>query len=182
MKKIVCSLFFLGSFPLFIHADDFSGTFGDFMIMGYALALLASLVFLVWGLILFSKGSKQDGREKMKYCLFSFLAMLVFVTIAGSTGALDENTTNGSNENIDKNIKVIYQLSSDPSTEIQLNKDGTARLRSAGLEIQTSWEELFGAYISLEYEKYGVIKDGYFYDTSSDAKAKRSGVKLIKVK
>lgn len=176
MKKIVCSLFFLGSFPLFIHADDFSGTFGDFMIMGYALALIASLVFLVWGLVLFFKGSKRDSKEKMKYSLFSFLAMLILVTIASSTGALDENTTN----NPDKNIKTIYQLSNDPSTEIQLNKDGTARLRSAGIEMQTSWEELLD-YIILENEKYGVIKDGYFYNTSNDAKAKRSGVKLIKI-
>lgn len=176
MKKIVCSLLLFGSFPLLGHAEGFNGSFGDFMTLGGVLGFLAFLVFLVWGLILFINGNKQDGKEKLKYSLLSFSAIFVFLIIAGSTGALDENTTN----NPDKNIKAIYQLSNDPSTEIQLNKDGTARLRSAGIEMQTSWEELLD-YIILENEKYGVIKDSYFYNTSNDAKAKRSGVKLIKI-
>lgn len=177
MKKIVCSLLLFGSFPLLGHAEGFNGSFGDFMTLGGVLGFLAFLFFLVWGLILFINGNKQNGKEKLKYSLLSFSAMFVFLTIAGSTGALDDNTTNKP----DKNIKVIYQLSNDPSTEIQLNKDGTARLRSAGIEIQTSWDDKLLDYISLENQKYGVIKDGYFYDTSNDAKAKRNGVKLIKI-
>lgn len=173
MNKILYGLFLLGSCPLFAHANEFSGSPLDFIVLCWGLLVIAFFVFLIWGIVLFFQKEKQEGKTKMKYSLISFVAMIIITILVGDFG----DTSNSSNGN----VKVIYQVGNDSSTQIQLNKDGTALIKTPMEEIQTSWEDIAGEYISFENERFGVIKGDYYYSTSNDANAKRGGAKLTEI-